>query len=285
MIPGVPRRICTQEGTIRRRCKRVRQFFAAAVRQEIIARNPFTGMKCGTFATAERFYFVTKAEAQAVLDACPNAEWRLLFALCRFGGLRCPTEVLALTWADVDWERMRFTVHASKTEHLDGGGLRTIPIFPELYPHLRDCFEQAEPGTEHVIMRYLDANGNLRTQLARIIRRAGLTPWPKLFQNLRSTRKTELCETFPVHVVCKWLGNSQPVAARHYLQVTEDHFRKAAQNPAQSVAELGQSRAQQKSPDFTEPVGVGASCDTAPPCARTETQAIPPRGLEPLSPG
>ena len=33
------------------------------------------------------------------------------------------------------------------------------------------------------------------------IKRAGLTPWPKLFQNLRSTRETELAETFPLHVM------------------------------------------------------------------------------------
>ena len=53
---------------------------------------------------------------------------------------------------------------------------------------------------------------------------AGLQRWPKLFQNLRSTRETELAEDFPMHVVCPWIGNSQPIAAKHYLQVTDDHF-------------------------------------------------------------
>ncbi len=78
------------------------------------------------------------------------------------------------------------------------------------------------------------ANANLRTQLHKIIQRAGLTPWPKAFQNLRFTRETELAETFPIHVVTKWLGNSPKIAIKHYLQVTEDHFAKAleaAQNP------------------------------------------------------
>ena len=42
--------------------------------------------------------------------------------------------------------------------------------------------------------RYRDANANLRTRLARIIERAGLEVWPKLFQNLRLTRETELAE-------------------------------------------------------------------------------------------
>jgi hypothetical protein len=51
----------------------------------------------------------------------------------------------------------------------------------------------------------------------RILQRAGLTAWPKLFQNLGSTRETELAESFPIHVVTAWMGNSQLVAAKHYL--------------------------------------------------------------------
>ena len=47
----------------------------------------------------------------------------------------------------------------------------------------------------------------------------------------------ELAETFPVHVVCEWIGNSAKVAADHYLQVTEDHFRKATSGAAESCAE------------------------------------------------
>ena len=62
--------------------------------------------------------------------------------------------------------------------------------------------------TEFVITRYRDSNANLRTQLQRIIKRAGLKPWPKLFHNLRATRQTELSEEFPAHVVCSWLGNT-----------------------------------------------------------------------------
>ena len=108
-------------------------------------------------------------------------------------------------------------------------------MFPELRPYLEDAFEQATPGSEFVISRYRDGGQNLRSQLNRIIRRAGLTPWEKTFQNLRSTRETELAEQFPLHVVCKWIGNSQPVAAKHYLQVTSEHFERAlsAETPVQ----------------------------------------------------
>ena len=80
----------------------------------------------------------------------------------------------------------------------------------------------------YVINRYRDAEQNLRTQLKRIIRRAGLEPWPKPFHNLRASRETELAQSFPLHVVCAWIGNTERIAAKHYLQVTEDYFTLAA---------------------------------------------------------
>ena len=56
--------------------------------------------------------------------------------------------------------------------------------------------------------------------MSRIIRR-GLTPWPKLFQNLRASRETELLDDFNIKVVCEWIGNSQPVAIKHYVQLRD----------------------------------------------------------------
>lgn len=150
-----------------------------------------------------------------------------------------------MKWECIDWERERIRVLSPKTEHYKDGESRTIPIFPELRPYLEQVWEEAEPGAEYVITRYRTANSNLRTQLLRIIQRAGLKPWPKLFHNLRATRETELAQTFPLHVVCDWIGNSQPVAAKYYLRVTDKDFSnatkpavdnsKAAQNPAQQM--------------------------------------------------
>ena len=88
-------------------------------------------------------------------------------------------------------------------------------------------FEAAEPGTEYVITRYRDRAINLRTHFMRIIRRAGLTPWPKLWHNLRASRQTELAEEYPMHVVCQWIGNTGAVAMEHYLQTLDPHFAKA----------------------------------------------------------
>src|SRR5262249_26038943 len=129
-----------------------------------------------------------------------------------------------------------------KTEHHEGKDRRIVPIFPELLPHLADAFDRAEPGQEYVVTRCRDDGVNLRTQLERIIERAVLVPWPKLFQNLRASRQTELAERYPIHVVCAWLGNSTAIAKEHYLQVTEAHYEQAAQIPAQSAAKRGCQR-------------------------------------------
>ena len=71
-----------------------------------------------------------------------------------------------------------------------------------------------------------------------ISRKAGVEPWPRLFQNLRASRETELANSFPLHVVTSWLGNTPSVADRHYLQVTSEHF-------AQAVAGRGARVVQQ----------------------------------------
>ncbi len=160
------------DNTVARRCGIAKQFFRTALRKGLVLQNPFADLKAGIKRNTSRYYFVSRAEADAVLDACPDAEWRLLFALSRFGGLRCPSEHLRLRWADVDWSGGRITVHASKTEHHEGKATRVIPIFPELRPHLEAVWEQAESGSEYVITRYRDPGQNLRTQLERIISKA-----------------------------------------------------------------------------------------------------------------
>ena len=79
---------------------------------------------------------------------------------------------------------------------------------------------------------------NPHTQFVRLIERAGLNPWPKVWQNLRSTRETELLKDFPIHVVCGWIGNTERIGRRHYFQTTEADFDKAVgvQRAAKSAA-------------------------------------------------
>lgn len=256
--------------TARRLTGRAKQFFAYAVRKRIITTNPFSGVKTKTGGNAKRQQYVPAETIRAVLEACPSIEWRLIVALCRYAGLRCPSEHLALTWGDILWDKNRFVVRSPKTEGYEGKEQRVVPIFPELYPYLRDAFEAAEPGQVHVITRNRrdgkTPNGttvNWRTQFLRIIEKAGLKPWPRLFHQLRAACQTDLNDKFPTQVGCEWLGNSIPVAEEHYLQTTEEHYQRAAQNPAHSVAQnAAQTGADGKGPERTKPgevLGIQAS--------------------------
>lgn len=195
----------------------------------------------------------------------------------------------------MDWDAGRLLVRSSKTEGYAGKAERAVPILPELRPLLLDAFEAAEPGAEWVVGRYRQRNANLRTQLQRILRRAGVEPWPRLFHNLRASCQTELAERFPAHVVSAWIGNSEAIAAAHYLQVTDDHFRRAvaegaAQNPAHPVA---QNAAQHRSaPGGTGPTnrrqpkgGGGVARVHADRCASMQRSKVTPAGFEPASPG
>lgn len=70
---------------------------------------------------------------------------------------------------------------------------------------------------EFVMKRTVNPKSNLRTVFMKILKRAGIKPWPKLSQNLRSSRSTELItQGFPAYVVAAWLGHSVKVANTHY---------------------------------------------------------------------
>ncbi len=60
-----------------------------------------------------------------------------------------------------------------------------------------------------------------------MIEKAGLKAWPKLLQNLRATRETELRGKYPAKDVISWLGNSPTNAHKHYAMTTDEAFTKA----------------------------------------------------------
>ena len=241
------------EGTVRKRCSIAGKMFRYAMRHGLIESNPFEAVPTNSVAT-ERFTFVTAADATKVLDELPDCQWRLLFALSRWGGLRVGSEVRRLTWNDIDWKRQRFTVRSPKTEHHQGGATRVVPIFPEFAKLLSERFEDAEEGETLVLPMLIKCTDTaLRQLLVRAIIRAGIEPWPRPWHNMRATRQTELADSFPGHVVCKWLGNNETTAIKHYLKVRDDHFEKAAHNPAQSVREQPRNPAQEGRGEKTIP--------------------------------
>ena len=164
---------------------------------------------------------------------------------------------------------MRISV--PKKEHLPGQETREVPIFAEIHPYLLQAAEDASEGSTHVIEQVVaKKKWNPRTRFRKIIERSGVEPWEKLFVNLRASRQTELMKTYPAHVVCNWLGNSSAVAEDHYLMVTDEHIKKATQNPTHAGAILGSKEHQGEKKNALYPL-----------ITRDKAYQIPPRGVEP----
>ncbi len=236
------------EAKVSKEIQIARMLFRSAARWGWVAANPFEGFRTGSQTNRARLYFLTPEDSHKLIDAAPDADWRCIIALARFGGLRCPSEVLRLGWADVDWDRARIRVTSPKTEG-SGKGERFIPLFPELRTVLMDAFDLAPEGARFVVNGYRDAQAaNLRTHLERIIGRAGLSPWPRLFNAMRASRATELAALYPAAVCTAWLGHTQAVATAHYHMVRDSDFERAAATPtggAKSGADAAQNPAQQ----------------------------------------
>ena len=202
--------------TTARRIVAARTFFRMAMRWDLIDRNVFDGIKGGVQCNEKRKHYVPLDVVGKILDACPDVQWRCIIALSRYAGIRVPSELLPLRWADINWAENSIVIHSPKTEHHEGGGSRTIPLFAELRPYLLEAFEQAEEGSEYVITAYRDTTQNLRTQFERIAVKAGVVMWPKPFHNMRASRESELMREYDLATVCKWIGNSPAIAAKHY---------------------------------------------------------------------
>lgn len=222
--------------TVGKRCKNARQFFEDAVDRDLINRNPFAKIKGHSGRNRDRLHFITRDIIDSIIANAPDTQWKLIIALSRYGGLRCPSETLALRWGDVLWDQQRILITCKKTRK-QGKTQRIIPMFPELKGLLLQAFNEAEPGEEFVITKYRSACCNLRTQFQRIIERAGAKAWPRLFHNMRASRQTELQESWPGHVVTDWMGNTEEVAKAHYLTTTDDHYRRAAEGAAHFEAQ------------------------------------------------
>jgi integrase len=195
--------------TVARRVRRARSIFAHGVKKKLLTANPFGEVKTVSTLPADRKAYVPAADALRLMEFA-SPVWRTIIALSRFAGLRCPSEVLSLRWADVDLAGGRMTVPSPKTEAIPGKEYRPCPVFAALRPYLEEAAELAPAGTEYVVSGPLAdkvraasqgesgwVGVNLRTEFLRLIRRAGLTPWPRLFHTLRASCETDLLANFP----------------------------------------------------------------------------------------
>lgn len=222
------------EASTRTHSGNAKTIFAEAARRKIIE-SPFTHLKSGSTASKPDRY-VTPEESAAIVDKLAGTDWKLLFGLARYAGLRIPSESHLLTWDDVDLDRMRLNVRSPKTEHHAGHERRTVPISPALSA-LLTAHKSNRPDGRLVTMR---GAGHVRRRILAAVEAAGLSPWPKLFQALRSSCEKEWAMSAPQYAVSRWIGHSITVSGKHYANDVPDELyaRVTAQNAAQTVKEM-----------------------------------------------
>lgn len=207
--------------TVRRRIGHCKQFFSQAIEDGLIERNPFSGLAARVGSNKERQAYIDLEVFGKALEFSPNARWRALLVLARLGALRVPSEAMALRWEDISWESKRISiVGSSKTEHHAKRAIRIVPLLPSIEKELLRLFVEVEDGGDFVFPG-LRADSNLRQGLLRILKRAGLKPWPKLWQNLRASGATDFARSLPSHVAAEICGHTEQIAQEHYWQVSD----------------------------------------------------------------
>ena len=294
-----------KNGTIRKRLQTASMVFNTMVSREVITKNPFSGISVPATIDQSRNVFVSREHVLRAMEEAPDAEWRLIIALSRFAGLRCPSETLSLKWENILWDRGEIIVVSPKTEHHAEGDQRTIPLFADLEEPLRDVFEQAEPGSVYVIEKHRSQaespggwrNSNFRSAFHKMIRRAGLKPWPKPFHAMRASFETELVEKVSIQTAATILGHSPTIAVRHYLRARPEEFERARtatfgtapKSHAESYVNATQNPTQRPTAMFCDdaqetrkaPVLRGRTPSIAVSCTRSQNTLAEDKGLEP----
>ncbi|MGL6225132.1 MAG: tyrosine-type recombinase/integrase [Thermoguttaceae bacterium] len=222
------------DSTVGRAIRNAKMFFGYWVRTGLLSWNPFEGVKSSNEIDESRNHYIPVETVNLAMEYCPDAEWRAIFGLARFAGLR-PGEILVLKLNDIKWDRNRIIVPSPKTKRYKGGGQREIPLFPSLRTILYDVCEQAEVGAVYVLDRLRRRSVGLKNghkpNLGKIVNdifeRAGIPRWTKPFVSMRGSCETDLAEKYPIQTVTAWIGNSPAVAQKHYLRVLPEHFERA----------------------------------------------------------
>lgn len=240
------------EPTIRHHNGNVKTIFNAALKQKLITTSPFAELSSTSLAGPPSHY-VTPEDADLVLSACPTLEWQVLFGLARLAGLRTPSETHGLKWSMIDWQESKMTVPSVKTEHHPGHAQRTTPITLKLMKILVAHYHATTPKPDDPLVR-IKPGRYMRTQMRKIIDKAGLEQWPKVFQALRQSCDIEWSMIYPEFAVDLWLGHSKRISRKHYKNIVPDQLHEqitgvrttesVVHNPVQQVAILNRRKLQ-----------------------------------------
>ncbi len=213
--------------TVTNRCRRARAIFAYAIKNGWLIANPFRELGQGSEANAARNVYVPRELFERILDATKDVEFRLLLAMSRYAGLRCPSEVKKLPWSTIDLEINIFTAQSPKTERHEGQEKREVPIFPELRARILEA--QAQAVGPLMFPRHQITGAAITSKLTRSLRSIDEALWPKPFVNLRASCEHDwLMAGHKINEVAAWMGHSADTMLKHYNRVVKEQQVRAA---------------------------------------------------------
>ncbi len=226
-IETLDRKVATSEisdQTVVGYLHRLNTFFRWGVERGALESNPLDGLSKRKWRGKDDVPYIGKNTIKTVFEVCDTMdaglEYKLLFALARFQGLRIPSEAAPLKWSDLKGGRLHIT--SPKTEHV-GKSSRNMPIQPETLEIWNELRAQS-PHDQVFVFRALLPKLQKKTHakaLKDALERFGVPIWNDFFHALRKNLLSDAAATgVDVTTICRWTGNTPPVAAEHYLRET-----------------------------------------------------------------
>ena len=201
--------------TIYQAIKRFRTIFNFAIKCRYISDNPYTDVHMGQPSNKNKFRRVPMDDIYRVIEACRGdapEELRLIIILSRVSGVRIPSEINEMKFNDFEGHRYFRINEAGKTGH------RVVPFFEEIIPYFEAVKAKAAPGQEYVF-EYYRKHKSVGRGLERAVKKAGVTPWPGDFVQLRSNAITDKREAgWRNEIMTAVFGNSVKVREEYYIQ-------------------------------------------------------------------
>ena len=187
----------------------------------------------------------TVDELKRIMDAATRrgAEWRLLFALGMYTGLRLG-DCCRLEWASVNLEHRVIQVIPGKTKKYAHGRPVTIPIHPSLMDELAGVRLSSSSlfVVPEIASQYSACHWRINQTLKTILADAGIASSVMLegrrfatpdatFHSLRHTFVSFSANAgVPLPVVASIVGHSSTAMTRHYYHENEDALRRAVES-------------------------------------------------------
>jgi len=205
------------ESTVCKHIRVAKVIFNTALKEDRAKFNPFDRVS-GTAPTRDiAHHILTEDEGRAIVDEA--GDYQTLVGLLFYAGLR-KMEAFNLKWRDVDLNAGKITILNHVGHVTSKSKTRVVRIEPELKTILSRDLSRADDEfcstmwyKHNMILKVLN---KLRTQV-------GITD-KITCQTFRRTRDVLWHKSYPSFVVSKWMGHSEAVSRRHYLEVPADMY-------------------------------------------------------------